>query len=132
MYACSLETDISEIRMSLACPLPNFIGSFYTMWTTYRPYGRSRSLLKVSNIKYGVDVGFSISIMSYYFPAILTNIGKGVLQISHSKYFVLKYIVQPLIFLYILLAIHYFKQFKCIYSHEPLQVQTLINIRSFW
>ena len=44
----------------------NFIGSLETICTTYRPYGKSLSFDNVSNIKYGVSYGFSISIISCY------------------------------------------------------------------
>jgi len=59
----------------------------------------------------------------FYIPFIFTLNGKGCLHTSHSKYFVLKYIVQPFIFLYIFDDIHYYKHDKCIYSQEPFFIK---------
>lgn len=56
----------------------------------------------------------------FYFPFKRTLNGNAYLQISHSRYFVLKYIVHPFIFLWIFDAIHCFKQHKCINSHDPI------------
>ncbi len=75
---------------------------------------------------YGFD-GFYISNIWVSLLLLITLVGNGCLQSSHSNLAKLYEATTPLISFLTLLFIHIFKQSTCTTSHEPLHLHGEIN-----